>query len=415
MGRPRRLRDIAGLPKEIVTGLLIIVVTATATGIFTAPHHPHAPAASPPGGGGAIAATTLPPTTTTTVTVPPTTAPPTTQPAPPPTTAPRAVTRSTPSTTSPPKPPVHVTPPAAAIGVYTGAANPAGAAAFAAATGAHVTMAEDYLPGGPWTGIDGAGGSLSWMMDAWRGSGYRLVLAVPILDNSGNDSLAQGATGAYNQYFVTLAQTLVGAGQSNAILRLGWEFTGNWDSWRVTDTTDAANYAAYFRNIVNAMRSVPGQAFQYIWEGPDPQSGSYPGAYTADDAYPGSAYVDYIGDDYYDQTWNGGCGLAFNNTSTAAGSLCSWTSGTLASLNRVAAYAATKAKPVVFPEWGEADRSDGHGMGDDPVFIQQMAGWISTHDVAFGIYFNFDPPGQQDSITDGRFPAALAEYRAVFG
>jgi hypothetical protein len=81
----------------------------------------------------------------------------------------------------------------------------------------------------------------------------------------------------------------------------------------------------------------------------------------------------------------------------------------------VSVAGSTKAKPVVFPEWGLADRSDGHGMGDDPVFIQQMAGWISSHDVAFDMYFNFDPPGQQDSITDGRFPRALAEFRAVFG
>jgi hypothetical protein len=31
------------------------------------------------------------------------------------------------------------------------------------------------------------------------------------------------------------------------------------------------------------------------------------------------------------------------------------------------------------------------------------------------MYFNFDPPGQQDAITDGRFPNALAEFKAVFG
>ncbi len=413
----RRFHEILGRPKEIIAGLLILAVAATASGIFASPHHPHArAAAADTGGGGAfVPATTAPPATSTTTVPPPTTTtPPTTQPASP-TTAPVATRPAAPPTTIAPKPPVHAPTPSAAVGVYTGAANPSGAAGFAAATGAHVTMVEDYLPSGPWSQIDGAGGSLGWMFDAWRGSGYRLVLAVPILDNSGTDTLAQGAAGAYNQYFVTLAQTLVGSGEPNAILRLGWEFTGSWDSWRVTDTTDAANYAAYFRNIVNAMRSVEGQAFQFIWEGADPQDGSYPGAYTADDSYPGDAYVDYIGTDTYDQSWNNGCGIPFNNTITAAESNCNWATGGLPSLTRVADFAAAHGKPVVFPEWGLAIRGDGHGMGDDPVFIQQMAAWISSHDVAFDIYFNFDVSGQVDAITDGNFPASLATYRSAFG
>ena len=163
------------------------------------------------------------------------------------------------------------------------------------------------------------------------------------------------------------------------------------------------------------MRSVEGQAFQFIWEGADPQDGSYPGAYTADDSYPGDAYVDYIGTDTYDQSWNNGCGIPFNNTITAAESNCNWATGGLPSLTRVADFAAAHGKPVVFPEWGLAIRGDGHGMGDDPVFIQQMAAWISSHDVAFDIYFNFDVSGQVDAITDGNFPASLATYRSAFG
>jgi hypothetical protein len=304
---------------------------------------------------------------------------------------------------------------AAAVGVYTGAANPAGAAGFARATGAHVTVVGDYLPAGPWSQIDGSGGSLSWMFDGWHGSGYQLVLGVPIFDNSGTDSLALGATGLYDPYFAVLAQTLVAAGQADAILRLGQEFTGNWNSWRVTDATDAADYAAYYRQMVTAMRSVPGQAFKFIWEGADPQDGSYSGAYTAEDAYPGDAYVDYIGNDTYDQSWNGGCGIPFNNTTTAAEAQCSWANGALPGLTRVAEFASAHGKAVVFPEWGLAIRGDGHGMGDDPTFVQEMAAWISTHAVAFAIYFNFDVSGQIDGITDGHFPASLAAYRAAFG
>ncbi len=308
--------------------------------------------------------------------------------------------------------------PSAAAGVYSGSANPAGAGGFARATGAHVTVVEDYLPGGTWAHIDGTDvgpNSLGWLFGPWHGAGYQLVLGVPMFDNSGTDTLAAGATGAYNANFVTLGQTLVAEGQGNAILRLGQEFTGSWNPWKVTDAADAAHYATYYADIVTAMRSVPGQAFKFIWEGADPEGGSYAGAYTADQSYPGNQYVDYIGTDTYDQSWAGNCGLAFNNSTSATSSLCSFDAATLPGLNRVAAFAAAHGKPVAFPEWGLAIRSDGHGMGDDPTFITQMDNWISFHDVAFDDYFNFDVSGQVDAITDGQFPASLAAYHADFG
>ena len=57
-------------------------------------------------------------------------------------------------------------------------------------------------------------------------------------------TLAQGATGAFNLYYVTLAQTLVAGGQSNAYLRLGWEFDGSWMPWDATTASAEANFAA---------------------------------------------------------------------------------------------------------------------------------------------------------------------------
>ena len=411
----RRLRIegvVGGLPQEIIAGVVIISVAAAATGIFSPSAPPHtAASAVVAGGGGASAATTSPTSTTVPPTTTTTTAPPTTTPAPP--AAAPAGARATPTTTRPPPPPPTPVHSAAAVGVYTGAGDSAGAAGFAAATGAPVTVVEDYLPGGPWAQVDGSEG-LDWLFGPWRGSGYQLVLGVPILDNSGTDTLAAGAAGAYNAYFVTLAHTLVASGQGNAILRLGQEFTGNWNLWRVTDLADAVDYAAYYRQIVTAMRSVDPD-LRFIWEGADPQDGSYPGAYTAIQAYPGDGYVNYIGADTYDQSWQGSCGLAFDNTTTAAESQCSWATGPLPGLTRVAAFAAAHGKPVAFPEWGLAIRGDGHGMGDDPTYIEEMGAWTSSHSVAFAIYFNFDVAGQVDAITDGRFPASLAAFRSTFG
>jgi hypothetical protein len=141
-------------------------------------------------------------------------------------------------------------------GVYVEAADPSGVAAFGAATKTSPTIASDYLPyNDGWTGMDGSGGSLDWMFaQGWTGTGYTLSLGVPIIpsDASGNPvgTLAQGATGAYNSYYVTLAQTLVAAGESNAYLRLGWEFDGSWYAWNATTPSAEASYATYFQQIV---------------------------------------------------------------------------------------------------------------------------------------------------------------------
>ena len=147
------------------------------------------------------------------------------------------------------------------LGDYAGWVNPSGIAKFASTTGTHPTLVTDYLDRSDgWSQMDSGNG-----MGGWKSSGYRLVLGVPIIPATSGGSLAQGATGAYNQYFATLAQNLVAGGEGNAILRLGWEFNGNWYPWSVANNTDAANFAAYWRQIVNTMRAVPGADFSYLW------------------------------------------------------------------------------------------------------------------------------------------------------
>ena len=107
--------------------------------------------------------------------------------------------------------------------------------------------------------------------------------------------------GAYNLYFITLAQTLVAGGQSNAYLRLGWEFDGSWMAWAATTPGAEASFAAYFQQIVTAMRSVSGEQFRFVW---NPDAGAFTqSGYSVAAAYPGNAYVDVIGLDAYDQSW----------------------------------------------------------------------------------------------------------------
>jgi hypothetical protein len=284
------------------------------------------------------------------------------------------------------------------LGDYAGE-TPAAIAAFAAATGTHPVMAADYLNGSSGWGAMVSTGALS----PWVNSGYRLVLAVPIIPAGTGGTLAGGASGSYDAYFVTLAQNLVSMGLSNTILRLGWEFNGGWFNWSVANPTDAADYAAFFRNIVTAMRSVPGQAFQFVW---NPNGAPGPTPFTPDQAYPGDAYVDYVGTDVYDNTW------ATPKTPQVA-----WANDVSAEwgLNWLAGFAAAHGKPITFPEWSVEIRPDGAGLGDDPYFVNQFAAWITGHNVAFTDIFSFNAPDGESDITDGSFPNALAAFKADFG
>jgi Glycosyl hydrolase family 26 len=294
-------------------------------------------------------------------------------------------------------------------GAYVGAADPSGVSAFDAATGTHASIATDYLPGNAgFSGMDGANGSLNWLLGPYQGSGLTLSLGVPIIPTNAAGTavatLAAGATGFYNPAYVTLAQTLVAAGEANAYLRLGWEFDGSWMPWNATTPAAEASYAAYFDQIVTAMRSVPGAAFRYVW---NPDAGAFTQAgYNVALAYPGNAFVDVIGLDAYDQTWV--------SPQTPANA---WNQGTLPALAAAETFAAAAAKPVALAEWGVALRSDGHGLGDDPTFVTNMAAWMHNpaNDVVFEAYFDVNSGGVNSDLTGGSFPQALAAFHAALG
>jgi beta-mannanase len=203
---------------------------------------------------------------------------------------------------------------------------------------------------------------------------------------------------------VTLAQTLVNGGQSSAYLRLGWEFDGNWTAWAATTPSAEASFASYFQQIVTSMRSVAGEHFRFVW---NPDAGAFTqSGYSVAAAYPGNAYVDVIGLDTYDQTW------ATPQTPANA-----WSSTTLPSLTAAQRFASAQGKPIALTEWGVIIRSDGHGLGDDPYYINQMVAWMqnSSNNMTYESYFDCDDPGLNSEITGGLFPNSLAAFSADLG
>jgi len=289
------------------------------------------------------------------------------------------------------------------LGVYVGAGSPGRLHDFARSTGAKPSLASDYLPRTEgWAGMVEAR-ALERYLGPWTASGYRLVLGVPLLptrDGRVQGTLAQGARGRYDAEFTTLAKTLLSYGEGDAVLRLGWEFNGTWYPWSVSDQSDATDFAAYFRNVVTTMRAVAHTSFRFVW---NPNAG--PSPMPASAAYPGDAYVDYVGLDLYDQVWGlpQDPVLAWPVYQTEANGL-SW----------LASFAHAHHKALSIPEWGVTVRPDGHGLGDDPLFVARMAQWISGHPVAFTSYFAFDAPDGMHDLLDRRFTKSLRAFDLSF-
>jgi hypothetical protein len=250
---------------------------------------------------------------------------------------------------------------------------------------------------------------MSWLARRWSTAGYDtgLVLTVPMIPDSGG-SLAAGAAGQYNAQFRTLAQTLVADGQGSAILRIAPEFNGTWYGWTIDVPNGGALYAAFWRQIVNTMRAVPGANFKFDWCANNGSSWASTGAQLdAESAWPGDAYVDYVGLDVYDQSW----------AMWKADPVARWNEylGLKNGIRWHQSFAAAHGKPMTFPEWGLADRTDGYGGGDTPYFVEQMYSWILQHNVAYHLYFESHDPNGQYGVFSGRFPTAASRFVELFG
>ncbi len=327
------------------------------------------------------------------------------------------------------------------MGVYRGVNESAKVDAFAKWIGRPDLWGEDFIGWESWSNVAWP----TWWLEHWSkwvraGSGRRLVLAVPLLagpvDGSGPTkgdsgvgepvSLEKGAAGQYNHYYKQLAENLVSHRLGDSILRLGWEFNGDWYPWRAKGKEKAL--AEYWRQIVRTMRAVPGaEGLTFCW---NPTLGDQ--QFPAETAWPGDAFVDQVGVDVYDESWREGTypwPEGTDATEVARRQKEVWSNeieGGPHGLRFWSQFARQHGKPLSICEWAVKNRPNGHGGMDNPYFVEQMYRFLNdpSNRVTFHCYFDFDcePPDGRHQISPGErgtyrtgFPKAAARFHERFG
>lgn len=292
---------------------------------------------------------------------------------------------------SDPGPPARTVPLGAFLG--TGQSGVDAIAEFESWLGVPVTVGRGYVPGRSWANLEGPDSILDpW--SAWRRArpDRMLVLNVPMVvpnepalsDADVATLLREGADGAYDRHFRTLARRLVDRGAADTVIVLGWEMNGTTYSSRCGPNPLA--WKQYWERIVTSMREVPGQHFRFDFA---PVRGSQ--ATSWPDCYPGDAVVDIIGMDTYDmhpgQTFTDYVHQPYG-------------------LQAQADFAAAHGKPMSYPEWGLFEH------GDNGAYVDAMHTWLSTHNVAYQTITDYCPHGVWRCPDN---PSSREVYSRLFG
>lgn len=274
--------------------------------------------------------------------------------------------------------------PGVALGIYVGPGDPTAAAAADRALGGRVSYVLDFLPANTWTEL----GDPTSFVRSWAGTTLHLVIGVPMLPTNGGD-LADGATGAYDATFVSLAQGLVDSGLGHSVLMIGWQPFSPQNRWQVTSKTAAAQYVRFWDHIHQAMANVPGAHFVFEWDVGTVFGTTFDPAIT----YPGDRAVDVIGTDAFD------VGLGGVSPDQQWPQLLSEPYGP----SWVASFAAAHHKSPAVAMGGLAPAAT-NGAGDNAAFLSSSLKWASTTGAFMDVLWDSGTM----ALTAGAFPAASA-------
>ncbi len=259
----------------------------------------------------------------------------------------------------------------------------------------------DYLlqfpPYNTWAHLTGStpGLGLDWWCKQFKDYPNKAKLVISLAMFPPGGTLAAGAAGTYDAQWQKVGAKLLEYGFHNSMLRIGWEFNGNWYPWGCTNTQHFLDYRAYWIRIVNILRAAPNNTWTYCWCG-------VPGWTPLDPftAFPGAPFADYIGLDIYDIS------TRYQTSGYATGTLPSWQ---MESIKRdawkdnftfgsyPAAWWLAKARTLnvefCVPEWGLDNpigdaNLRGKGGLDNPYFIHTSLQWMRDNAVNWAAYFD---------------------------
>jgi len=203
------------------------------------------------------------------------------------------------------------------------------------------------------------------------------------------------AAGDFDTYAAELGANLVAAGLQNSVLRLGAEMNGAWEADFMGNTAQEQSlWATCFAKEVTGLRQAIGEHFLIDW---NPNACTQNVPYT--NFYPGNAFVDIVGLDFYDI----GCdapATPFTFTQLA---------GEPFGLVSFEEFAAAQDKPMSFPEWGLASSP----KGDDPAYVDGIGAAFAHGDFAFEAYFNVGVQGTM--VLGSTTPLSLVAFQKWFG
>jgi hypothetical protein len=282
-------------------------------------------------------------------------------------------------------------------GVYGSRDGDAGIKRFGEWRGAAVDAVTDWGQRATWNDIINP----SYLFSSNQGTPYTKIFGIPPIPEGEGANMADCAAGAYNDKWREFGQNIQNAGIADeTVIRLGWEFNGDWYVWQATNP---GQFAECWRQVVSSAEST---APALLWDW-NVNRGKGTSVFDARDAYPGDDYVDIVGVDSYD-AWPGVTDEASWATHYSAQfGLKFWSD-----------FARSHGKKLSVPEWGIYPGNAGPNGGDNPYYIEKMAEFFRSEGshLAYECYFNEDADYIRASLFEpAQNPAAAAKYKSLFG
>ncbi len=243
-------------------------------------------------------------------------------------------------------------------------------------------------------------GSLNWLLNLTEDihQDHQVLWSIHLIPVT-QASMAEAATGAYNQSYMQAAQRLVEGsahtGDEPIYIRTGWEFNAYWARKSASAVGQEQEYVGAYQQFVESFRAVSDR-FVFEWT---PNIGT-DGSVDVEAAYPGDKYVDIIGMDFY---WDSQSWWSTQDPVAAWNYMLTQPYG----LNWLVEFAEQHGKPIGISEWGV-------NSNNAAPFIELAQQWFEDHNVIYQNYWesNADFAGK---LSDGQYPDTADVFLNTFG